>query len=144
MLRELTAVPSQDNQIRTNGVGHLPRPSVNVFLGFIALTGLALIALSALQLADINVLVSIPTTMFLCVYLSCTLSATRLLTGKTRIAAAVAVLAVAGVLAFSGWTALLAAAVIAAIAALIPDQRTRPSAGAAMCGPRRRAAAVAS
>jgi len=55
--------------------------------------------------------------MFLCVYLSCTLSAARLLTGKTRAAAAVAVLAVAGVLAFSGWTALLAAAVIAVIAA---------------------------
>src|SRR5690349_1227179 len=79
MLRELTAVSSQDNHNRPNGVGHLPRPSVNVFLGFIALTGLALIALSALQLADINVLVSIPTTMFLCVYLSCALSATRLL-----------------------------------------------------------------
>jgi amino acid efflux transporter len=125
-------------------VGHLPRPSVNVFLGFIALTGLALIALSALQLADINVLVSIPTTMFLCVYLSCTLSATRLLTGETRIAAAVAVLAVAGVLAFSGWTALLAAVLVAAIAALIPDQRKRPSAGAAICGTPRRAATVAS
>jgi amino acid efflux transporter len=94
-------------------VGHLPRPSVNLFLGSIALAGLALIALSALQLADITVLVAVPTTMFLCVYLSCTVSATRLLTGKTRIAAAVAVLAVAGVLAFSGWTALLAAAVIA-------------------------------
>jgi amino acid efflux transporter len=117
MLRELTAVCSQGSQIRTNGVGHLPRPSVNVFLGFIALTGLALIALSALRLADIAVLVSVPTAMFLCVYLSCTLSATRLLTGKTRIAAAVAVLAVAGVLAFSGWTALLAAALAAAIAA---------------------------
>jgi amino acid efflux transporter len=117
MLRELTAVSSQDNHNRPNGVGHLPRPSVNLFLGFIALAGLAVIALSALQLADIAVLVSIPTTMFLCVYLSCTLSAARLLTGKTRIAAAVAVLAVTAVLAFSGWTALLAAAVIALIAA---------------------------
>jgi amino acid efflux transporter len=113
MLRELTAVPSHN---RPNGAGHLPRPPVNVFLGFIALTGLALIALSALQLAGITVLVSVPTTMFLCVYLSCTVSATRLLTGKTRIAAAIAVLAVAAVLAFSGWTALVAAALVAAIA----------------------------
>ena len=117
MLRELTAVPSQDNHSRPNGVGHLPRPSVSLFLGFITLAGLAVIALSALQLADITVLVSIPTTMFLCVYLSCTLSATRLLAGKTRAAAAVAVLAVTGILAFSGWTALLAAALVAAIAA---------------------------
>src|SRR5689334_7540481 len=31
MLRELTAVSSQDNQNRPNGVGHLPRPSVNLF-----------------------------------------------------------------------------------------------------------------
>jgi amino acid efflux transporter len=118
MLRELTAVSSQDDHNRPNGVGHLPRPSVNLFLGFIALAGLAVIALSALRLADIAVLVSVPTAMFLCVYLSCTLSATRLLAGKTRIAAAVAVLAVTGVLAFSGWTALLAAALVAAIAAL--------------------------
>jgi amino acid efflux transporter len=117
MLRELTAASSQDNQDnRPNGAGHLPRPPVNVFLGFIALAGLALIALSALRLADITVLVSVPTTMFLCVYLSCTLSATRLLAGKTRAAAAVAVLAVLAVLAFSGWTALLAAGVVAALA----------------------------
>jgi amino acid efflux transporter len=117
MLRELTAVPRQNSQNRPNGVGHLPRPSVNLFLGFIALAGLGVIALSALRLADITVLVSVPTTMFLCVYLSCTVSATRLLTGRTRAAAAVAVLAVLAILAFSGWTALLAAAVTAAIAA---------------------------
>jgi amino acid efflux transporter len=118
MLRELTAAPSQDNHKRPNAVGHLPRPSVNLFLGFIALAGLAVIALSALQLADITVLVSVPTTMFLCVYLSCTVSATRLLAGRTRIAAAVAVLAVIAILAFSGWTALLAATAIAVPAAL--------------------------
>jgi hypothetical protein len=41
MLRELTAVPSQNSQNRPNGVGYLPRPSVNLFLGFIALAGLA-------------------------------------------------------------------------------------------------------
>jgi hypothetical protein len=82
----------------------------------IALAGLALTALSALRLAHITVLVSVPATMFLCVYLSCTASATRLLAGKTRAAAAVAVLAVLAVLAFSGWTALLAAGVVAALA----------------------------
>jgi amino acid efflux transporter len=132
MLREPTAVPRQNSQNRPNGVARLPRPSVNVFLGFIALAGLALIALSALQLADITVLVAIPTTMFLCVYLSCTVSATRLLAGRTRAAAAVAVLAVLAVLAFSGWTALLAAAVIATAAAL-----TAGAGQAARCTPGR-------
>jgi amino acid efflux transporter len=117
MLRELTAAPSQDNQNnRPNGAGHLPRTPVSVFPGLIALAGLALTALSALRLAHITVLVSVPATMFLCVYLSCTASATRLLAGKTRAAAAVAVLAVLAVLAFSGWTALLAAGVVAALA----------------------------
>ena len=122
MLRELTAAPlqnsqnSQNSQNRPNGARRLPRPSVGVFLGFIALTGLALIALSALRPADITDLVSVPTTMFLCVYLGCTVSATRLLTGKTRIAAAVAALVVAAILAFSGWPALLAAGVVAAVA----------------------------
>ena len=76
-----------------------------------------LIGLSALRLADTAVLVSVPTTMFLCVYLSCTVSAARILTRRPRAAAAVAVLAVLAILAFCGW-ALLAAAVVAAIAAL--------------------------
>jgi amino acid efflux transporter len=105
MLRELTA----DRGNRQPG-----RPGV--FLAFIALAGLALIALSALRLADTAVLVSVPTTMFVCVYLSCTSAATRILTGKARTAAAVAVLAVLTILAFCGW-ALLAAAAVAVIAA---------------------------
>jgi amino acid efflux transporter len=99
MLRELTA----DRGNRQPG-----RPGV--FLAFIALAGLALIALSALRLADTAVLVSVPTTMFVCVYLSCTSAATRILTGKARTAAAVAVLAVLTILAFCGWALLAAAA----------------------------------
>jgi amino acid efflux transporter len=125
MLRELAAVTSQKSQNRPNGVGRLPRPSVNLFLGFIALAGLAVIVLSALRLADITVLVSVPTTMFLCVYLSCTVSATRLLTGKTRACAAVAVLAVLAILAFSGWTALLAAAVTVTAVTAVTAARPR-------------------
>jgi hypothetical protein len=54
--------------------------------------------------------------MFLCVYLSCTAAATRILTGPARVAAAVAVLAVLAVLAFCGWQALLAVAVVTAVA----------------------------
>ena len=114
MLRELTVA---GGQTMPNGPGQPPRLSAKLFLAFIALAGLVLIALSALRLADTAVLVSVPTTMFLCVYLSCTASAARILTGKTRAAAVVAVLAVLTILAFCGW-ALLAAAVVAAAATL--------------------------
>jgi len=113
MLRELTAVPSHK---APNGPGRPPRLSAHALLGVIALAGLLLIGLSALRLADIIALVSVPTAMFLCVYLTCTASATRILTGPARVAAAVAVLAVLAVLAFCGWQALLAAAVVAAVA----------------------------
>jgi amino acid efflux transporter len=113
MLRELAAV---GGQIGPNEPGRPPRLSSRAFLGFIALAGLVLIGMSALRLADTAALVSVPTAMFLCVYLSCTASAARILTGKARAAAAVAVLAVLAILAFCGW-ALLAAAAVAAVAA---------------------------
>ena len=106
MLRELTAVPSP---MSPNEPGRTPRLSSHAFLGFIALAGLVLIGMSALRLADTALLVSVPTTMFLCVYLSCMVSAVRILSAGTRTAAAVAVLAVLTVLAFCGW-ALLAGA----------------------------------
>jgi len=122
MLRELTAARGP---MSPNEPGRPPRLSSRAFLGFIALAGLALIALSALRLADIAALVSVPTAMFLCVYLSCTAAAARILTGKARAAAAVAVLAVLAVLAFCGW-ALLAAAVIALAAVLAVPGRGYP------------------
>src|SRR6266568_4739167 len=125
MLRELTAVPSAMNP---NEPGRPHRLSAHAFLGFIALAGLTLIGLSALRLADTAALVGVPTAMFLCVYLSCTAAAARILTGKARAAAAVAVLAVLTVLAFCGW-ALLAAAVIALAAALAAPGRGYPLVG---------------
>jgi amino acid efflux transporter len=64
--------------------------------------------------------------MFLCVYLSCTAAATRILAGPARVAAAVAVLAVLAVLVFCGWQALLAVAVVAAAASL-PRRTVRSS-----------------
>ena len=136
MLRELTAVPSQN---RPNGPGRPPRLSAHALLGIIALAGLLLIGLSALRLADIVALVSVPTAMFLCVYLSCTASAVRILAGPARVAAAVAVLAVLAVLAFCGWPALLAVAVVAAVAALATPSPGRlagyPPAAAAIVTP---------
>jgi len=125
MLRELTAVPGQNGP---NGPGHAPRLSAHALLGVIALVGLVLLGLSALRLADIVALVSVPTAMFLCVYLSCTAAATRILAGPARVAAAVAVLAVLAVLAFCGWQALLTVAVVAAVA-VYPALRGRPERG---------------
>src|SRR5436305_5626812 len=125
MLRELTAVPGQKGP---NGHSQPPRLSAHALLGIIALVGLLLIGLSALRLADIVALVSVPTAMFLCVYLSCTAAATRILAGPARVAAAVAVLAVLAVLAFCGWQALLAVAVVAAVAGY-PALRGRPERG---------------
>jgi amino acid efflux transporter len=89
----------------------------------IAATGLLLIGLYALHLVSTTELVALPTTMFLCVYLTCTASAARILTGPARAAAVPAALAVTAVLVFSGW-ALLVTAVIAIVAALA----TRPAA----------------
>jgi len=87
------------------------------FLAFIALAGLVLIALSALRLAKTALLLGVPTTMFLCVYLSCTVSAARILPGPwARAAAAVAALAVLAVLAFCGWALLAAAAIAVTVA----------------------------
>jgi amino acid efflux transporter len=129
MLRELTAVPSQ---MRPNGPGRPPRLSAHALLGIIALAGLLLIGLSALRLADIIALVSVPTAMFLCVYLSCTASAARILAGPARVAAAVAVLAVLAVLAFCGWQALLAATVVAAVVGV---PRRTVSSSSSRCGP---------
>jgi len=113
MLRELTAVPGHREP---NGPARPHRLSAHALLGVIALAGLVLIGLSALRLADIIALVSVPTAMFLCVYLSCTASAARILAGPARVAAAVAVLAVLVVLAFCGWPALLAVAIVGAVA----------------------------
>jgi amino acid efflux transporter len=125
MLRELAAGPGRGPARRASRPG--------VFLGFIAVTGLALIGLSAAGLASITVLVSVPTTMFVCVYLSCTASAVRLLAGRARLAAAIAVLAVLIILAFCGW-GLAAAAVVAAIALSASMGASLPAATRAATG----------
>ena len=82
-----------------------------------------MIGLYATRVVSTAQLVEIPTTLFLTVYLACTLSAARTLAGGARRAALPAVLAVGAVLAFSGW-ALAIAAAVAVTAAL----RYRPPA----------------
>jgi amino acid efflux transporter len=96
------------------------------FLLIIAATGLLLIGLYALHLVTTTALVTLPTTMFLYVYLSCLAAATRVLDGPARLAAWPALAAVVTVLAFCGW-ALAAAALVAATAA-IATRQARPTA----------------
>ncbi|MEV6228130.1 hypothetical protein AB0L88_09710 [Saccharopolyspora shandongensis] len=64
-----------------------------------------LLGAAAADVVNTAQLVTIPTTLFLVVYLGCTEAGTRVLSGPIRIAAAAACLAV---LAFSGWTLLIA------------------------------------
>jgi amino acid efflux transporter len=96
--------------------------SARPLLALIAAAGLLVIGLYAARIVSTAQLVEIPTTLFLAVYLACTLSATRTLAGGARRAAWPAVLAVGAILLFSGW-ALAIAAVVAVTAAL----RYRPA-----------------
>jgi amino acid efflux transporter len=123
MLGQLTAARRAARPAARRGSQSGARSATRPFLLVIVATGLVLIGLYALHIVSTTGMVALPTTMFLVVYLTCTASAARVLSGRTRIAAAIALTAVAGVLAFSGW-ALAAAAIVAAAAALTA---TRPA-----------------
>ena len=99
-----------------------PRRWLNVA---ILTSGAVLIGLLGTGTLTLDALVTVPSTMFLVVYLGCTAAAFRILTGPTRIAAAVSFLVVAVVLAFTGTTAVLAL-VVCTIAWLVA-QRVRPN-----------------
>ncbi|HEY1671778.1 MAG TPA: APC family permease, partial [Streptosporangiaceae bacterium] len=79
------------------------------FLGASALAGLVVIGLYAAGLVGTAQLIGLPTTLFLVVYLGCTVSAARTLRGWTRGAAVVSALVVLVVLAFCGWPLAVAA-----------------------------------
>ena len=68
-------------------------------------------------------LVVLPTTMFVTVYATTTAAGVRLLTGRSRLAAAVACAAVGVVLAFTGVAVLLAVLVVGV--AVTPRRRPR-------------------
>jgi amino acid efflux transporter len=68
------------------------------------------------RLVTAGELVAVPTTLFLAVYLCCTLSAARTLRGTARCCAAAAFAAVTALLAFCGWALVFAAAVAVAAA----------------------------
>jgi amino acid efflux transporter len=99
------------------GVGSGPGAGHRLVLAACALVGLIVIALYAAKLVSTAQLIGLPTTLFLVVYLGCTVSAGRTLHGWARGAAVVAALAVLVVLAFCGWPLVLAG-VVAAVAAV--------------------------
>jgi amino acid efflux transporter len=87
------------------------------FLAVVAGSGLAVIALYGAGLVSPAALVALPTTLFLVVYLGCMASASRVLRGRARLAAAPATVIVAVVLSYCGWALLAPAAVIVGVAA---------------------------
>ena len=82
----------------------------------IAGAGVVLLAAVTSGFLTMAWLVTLPTTMFLAVYLGCTASAVRILTGPGRAAAVVSCAAVLAVLCFAGWALIAVVAVIGASA----------------------------
>jgi len=117
MILQLTRTHRTHRTHRTRRSAQPAQRSARPLLLLIGAAGLVLIGLYALRVVNTTALVTLPTTMFLCVYLTCTASASRVLAGPARVAALPALLAVAAVLAFCGW-ALAAAAGVALAAAL--------------------------
>jgi amino acid efflux transporter len=89
-------------------------------LAAIAAAGLLLIILYGLRIVSIAALVTVPTVLFLTVYLGAMAAAARVLRGRARLAALPAGLAVAVMLGFCGWALALPAAI--ALAAGRPDR----------------------
>jgi amino acid efflux transporter len=118
---EMTAELTRPGRACT-AAGPATRPAPRL-IAAIAASGLALISLYGLGLVSPAALVTIPTTLFLVVYLGCMVSAARVLRGPARLAAAPAAVIVAVVLAFCGLALLAALALILAVCAAGPVAR---------------------
>jgi amino acid efflux transporter len=92
--------------------GARPAPRL---IAAVAVSGLVLIPLYGFGLVSSAALVTLPTTLFLVVYLGCMTSAVRILRGPARLAAAPAAVIVAVVLGYCGWSLLAPAAVVLAV-----------------------------
>jgi amino acid efflux transporter len=86
-----------------------------LLLAAIATSGLVLITLYGLGLADAASLVAVPTALFLAVYLGCMVAAARVLRGRARWAALPAAVFVLVMLGYCGW-ALAVPVVVAGVA----------------------------
>jgi amino acid efflux transporter len=106
------------------GLGDGPARPAPRFLAAVAVSGLAMIALYGLGLASPAALVTLPTTLFLMVYLGCMIAAVRVLRGPARLAAAPAAAIVALMLGYCGW-ALLAPALVAVVVLAWPTRSRR-------------------
>ena len=113
MTRELTR-PARRGGDR--GAGRAARPAP-AFIAVIAVTGLAVIGLYGAGLVSPAALVTLPTTLFLVVYLGCMVAAVRVLRGRARLAAAPAAAIVAVVLGYCGWALLAPLAVVLVVTA---------------------------
>ncbi|MBV9795851.1 MAG: amino acid permease [Actinobacteria bacterium] len=94
-----------------------------------ALVGLVVIGLYAARVVNTAELIGLPTTLFLVVYLGCTVSAARTLRGWSRGAAGVAAVAVLVVLAFCGWPLVVAGVVVLVAAVTGRRRRGWPGSG---------------
>jgi amino acid efflux transporter len=101
------------------------------FPAIIGLVGLLELGLCAARLVTTTELITMPTTLFLIVYLACMLAAARTLAGPARLAAAAAAVAVVVVLLFTGW-ALALAALVAGTAWLAHGHRGALARGATL------------
>ncbi|HEY7430508.1 MAG TPA: APC family permease [Streptosporangiaceae bacterium] len=118
--------------------GQAPAPYLVVA---IAVAGLLLLTLYGFGLVSAASMVTLPTALFLAVYLGSMLAAIRLLRGRARYAAIPAAVAVAGMLAYCGWA--LALCALVALAAGWRGGRprlARPAAVAPVAQPMRLAA----
>jgi len=85
-------------------------------LAAIAVTGLGMLALNGAELVSTAQLVTVPTTLFLVVYLACTAAGSRVLHGGARVASTASLMIVLAVLAFCSPRALAVAALVAVVA----------------------------
>jgi amino acid efflux transporter len=96
-----------------------------LLLAAIAVSGLPLIALYGFGLVSPVSLVTIPTTLFLAVYLGSMLAAARVLRGPARLAAVPATAATAIMLAYCGWALALPVAIVAVVTVSGSIRRSR-------------------
>jgi len=104
------------------------------FLAAIAAAGVLLITLYGLRLASVAALVTVPTALFLAVYLASMVSAARVLHGRARRAAVPAALAVSVMLAYCGWALALPATIALAFGWRLPKGPATVIAGTVTAG----------
>jgi amino acid efflux transporter len=112
--------------------GHGAAPRLRL-LAAIAATGLLLIIMYGLRLVSTAALVTVPTALFLTVYLGAMTAAARVLPGRARLAARPAALAVTVMLGFCGWALAIPAAVALAAGWRYRGRRSRPGTRRAPC-----------